>query len=70
MIKTIYANQKPLREDYERQTQIIRDHIRQHDINLEKISNGTIYKCDSRGPTNPDDAMYFLPIEVGALGPK
>jgi hypothetical protein len=71
MVKTVYSSQKPFREDYERQTKVMQDHIRQFNINKEKIANRTIYKCDNRGGTlEPNDPMYFMPIQAGILGPK
>lgn len=71
IIKTVYSSQKPFREDYERQTSVIQNHITQFEVNKERISKGTIYRCDNRGGSiNPDDAMYFMPIQAGVLSHK
>lgn len=70
MQKTVYANNKPFYKDYERQTRVLKEQIAQIDVNKERIANNTIYKCDNRGNTGPDDSGYFFPVVAGVLSPK
>ncbi len=69
MIKTIFVNNKPFREDYERQAEVLNEQRTQFTVNKLKMDNDTIYKCDSRGMVDPDDPGFFIPVEAGRLSP-
>lgn len=70
MEKTIIFNPKPFREDYERQTRVLKEQQAQININKERIASNKIYTCDNRGNFDPETPGAFFPVSVGTLSPS
>lgn len=70
MVKEVHLPGKHFTRDYERQTRALEKARTQDRINKERMTANKIYTCDNRGnvePFGPDDAGFFIPVNVGAL---
>lgn len=68
--KDVYPSGKHFTRDYERQTRALNMAVHQDRVNRERIREEKIFTCDNRGnvnPYGPDDAGFFIPVNVGPL---
>jgi hypothetical protein len=70
IVKEVYPSGKHFTRDYERQTRALNMAVKQDRVNKERMRLDKIYTCDNRGnvnPYGPDDAFFFIPVNVGEL---